>query len=130
MRVIIAGSRYFTNYGLLISESLKYIKELKSMGYNTSRETLEIISGTANGADKLGERFAMQFNLKLKQFPAKWNELGKKAGYVRNREMAIYASQDSDLGVLIAFWDGKSKGTKYMIDLARKHGLVVFIKKF
>ena len=130
MRVIIAGSRDFNDYALLIGSTIKYIKSLKELGYNTSREVLEIVSGTANGADKLGEKFATQFNLKLKKFPAKWNELGKRAGYVRNKEMAIYASEDSDLGVLIAFWDGESKGTKHMIDLAKKQGLVVFVKKF
>lgn len=128
MRIIIAGSRDFNNYKLLCEESIRYIKELKSLGYDTKREVVEIISGGARGADKLGELFAKQYKLGLKLIPANW-ELGKRAGYLRNKQMAEYASQDSDLGVLIAFWDGTSKGTKHMIDLANEYNLIVFIKK-
>jgi hypothetical protein len=55
----------------------------------------------------------------LKIFPAQWSIYGKGAGYIRNREMAQYAD------ALIAFWDGKSKGTKNMIDEAKKQGLII-----
>jgi hypothetical protein len=78
--------------------------------------------------DRLGEQFANEFNLKLIRFPADWDKLGRKAGYVRNEKMALYAKEDN--GVLIAFWDKSSKGTKHMIDLTNKHGLRVFVVKF
>lgn len=127
MRVIIAGSRTFNNYKFLKANCLKIFRQLKAEGYDTKRETLEIISGTARGTDRLGEQFAEEFNLKVVRFPADWN-LGKKAGFIRNRQMALYAKEDN--GVLIAFWDGVSKGTKSMINLANKHGLRVFVVKF
>ena len=127
MRVIIAGSRSFNDYEFLKTNCLNIFRQLKAEGYNTKRETLEIISGTAKGADKLGEQFAEEFNLKVVRFPADWS-LGKKAGFIRNRQMALYAEEDN--GVLIAFWDGVSKGTKSMINLANKHGLRVFVVKF
>ncbi|MCD7996506.1 MAG: SLOG family protein [Clostridiales bacterium] len=86
-----------------------------------------IISGTARGADKLGEYYAERTNLK-KRFPADWDNLGKRAGYVRNAEMAKYAAKE--VGVLIAFWDGISRGTKHMIDLANRYELEVHVVNF
>ena len=53
----------------------------------------------------------------ITQFPADWNKQGKAARYKRNEQMANYAN------ALIAFWDGKSKGTKHMIKLAKSRGL-------
>ena len=84
---------------------------------------LEIVSGTARGVDQLGERYALERGLKLKKFPANWDKYGRKAGYLRNKEMAEYAR------ILIAFWDGKSKGTKHMIDLAQKYGVFIIIER-
>lgn len=52
-------------------------------------------------------------------FKADWDKHGKAAGFKRNTEMAKYAD------ALIAFWDGKSKGTKHMIDTAKSHNLKV-----
>ena len=91
---------------------------------------MEIISGTAKGADKLGEAFADKCHIKVKRFPADWITYGKSAGYIRNEQMAKYAMSDNSYGVLIAFWDGKSKGTMHMINLAKKHGLEVHIVKY
>ncbi|WP_197026348.1 hypothetical protein [Polaribacter sp. Hel_I_88] len=58
------------------------------------------------------------------RFPAEWNKFGKAAGPVRNKEMAIYAD------ALIAFWDGKSRGTKNMIQLAKQNGLLLKVILF
>lgn len=87
-----------------------------------------IISGTARGADRLGELYAERTNSKIKRFPADWDNLGKRAGYVRNAEMAKYAAKG--IGVLVAFWDGKSKGTKHMIDLAKRYDLEIHVVNF
>jgi hypothetical protein len=110
VKIIIAGGRTFNNYNLL-SESCDKALSLQ--------KEIEIVSGTANGADKLGEKYAKEKGYSLKQFPADWNKHKKAAGYIRNEEMAKYAD------ALIAFWDGKSKGTKHMIDLAKQYNLKV-----
>src|SRR5699024_1423438 len=81
-----------------------------------------IISGTAQGADSLGEKFAHKYQIPVKRFPANWNCYGKKAGILRNRQMAQYASNN---GILIAFWDGQSPGTKNMIEISKDMGLKV-----
>lgn len=122
LRIIIAGSREFTDYNMLKREALNILKHM-----GRPKESIKIISGCARGADALGERFAKEFGLKVKRFPADWNGLGKRAGYVRNAEMAKYAVQEDNDGMLIAFWDGQSKGTKHMIDLAYKYGLEVYV---
>lgn len=133
MRIIIAGGRDFNDYELLAKECNRIFINLAQEGcfpvsVNESRRFIEIVSGTANGADRLGERFAQDYELAVKRFPADWNALGKRAGYVRNSQMAEYAKEDN--GVLIAFWNGISKGTRHMIDLAKKHGLKVFIVNY
>lgn len=150
MRIIIAGSRNFNDYNLLEKHCHIIFNQLAKEGYispliNESRFEIEIISGKAKeGADALGEEFAKKYKLKVIPFPANWNDLieipckikynkyGKPynvlAGLNRNEDMAIYASQD--MGVLIAFWDGKSKGTKHMIDMAKKYNLKRFIINF
>jgi len=122
MKIIIAGGRDFNDFEKLNKECITIIKEqLKPK----TRSEIEIVSGTANGADKLGEQFAEKYKIKVKQFAANWNLYGKSAGYKRNEQMAVYAKEDK--GVLIAFWDGKSRGTKHMIELAEKHELEVFV---
>ena len=133
MRIIIAGGRDFNDYEMLARECNHIFINLAQEGHfpinvNESRKFIEVISGTANGADKLGEKFAQDYKLIVKCFPANWNLYGKSAGYRRNEQMAIYAKEDN--GVLIAFWNGQSKGTKHMIDLAKKHGLKVFVVNY
>lgn len=110
-RVIIAGSRDFNDYDLL-EERCKEVLRLYMAFRNVT-----IISGHATGADTLGERFAKEYRLKSLIFPAQWQKHGRAAGPIRNQEMANMAD------AVIAFWDGKSRGTKNMIDLAEAKGL-------
>ncbi|MCD8387648.1 MAG: DUF2493 domain-containing protein [Bacteroidales bacterium] len=116
MNLIIAGCRDFNDYELLS-------REVKSFaGPFLSRVT--VVSGHAKGADKLGEKFAQENGLPLIIKPADWAAYGKAAGPKRNEEMARISS------ALVAFWDGQSRGTKNMIELARKHGLRVKVVRF
>lgn len=115
MKVIIAGGRNFSNYEKLYQICDKIL---------INRPVTEIVSGTARGADKLGERYGNDKGYNIKKFPADWNKYGKSAGYRRNEQMAVYAD------ILIAFWDGKSRGTKHMIDLANSYNLEVNVIYF
>src|SRR5690625_410128 len=120
-KIIVAGSRDFGDYELLKKELIQIITT-KSVTENI--EHFEIVSGTARGADTLGEKFAKEFGYFVKRFPADWNKLGKRAGYVRNAQMRDYAD------ACICFWDGESKGTKHMIDLAIEKNLEVFVVQY
>lgn len=121
-RVIIAGGRDFNDYNLLKETAHEIIAKYDN--------PIKIVSGTCRGADRLGEKYAYENQIRVERFPADWNKLGRSAGYVRNVEMAIYASDNDNIGVLIAFWDGKSKGTKHMIDAAKKYGLEIHVIRY
>lgn len=82
------------------------------------------MSGGAKGADTLGERYAEEKGFKVKRFPADWNIHGKKAGILRNEEMANYAD------TCVAFWDSQSKGTAHMIKRATELGLKVRVVRY
>lgn len=109
MKVIVAGGRDFNDY-----ETLKVNLDFL---FSQTNRTIEIVSGEANGADKLGEMYAAEKNLRVTTWPAQWDLYGKKAGYHRNMLMAKYATH------LVAFWDKKSAGTGMMIRIALEHNL-------
>lgn len=126
-RVIIAGGRDFNDYWLLEDNLMEWILDTYLQFHSIDEKaTIEFVSGKARGADSLGEKFAKTHDYKIKEFPADWNQYGKAAGPIRNRQMAEYAAQ-ADKGVLFAFWDGESLGTKSMIDLAKQYGLEVHV---
>jgi hypothetical protein len=100
MKTIIAGGRDFNDYHCLVTKCDNIL---------SLKPATEIISGGASGADSLGERYARERNIKITRFIPNWDKHGKKAGFLRNTEMANYAD------ALIAFWNGKSKGTFHMI---------------
>jgi len=80
-----------------------------------------VISGRARGADTLGEEWAKANNVPREVYPANWDLYGKSAGFIRNKQMAEVAE------ALIALWDGSSKGTSHMINIARAKGIRVYI---
>ncbi len=100
MKLIIAGSRSFTDYELLSEKAAKV---------NNFEEITEVVCGGAKGADILGKKWADENEIPVKLMPANWSKHGKAAGPIRNREMAEYAD------ALLVFWDGESPGTKNMI---------------
>ena len=115
MKIVIAGSRHFTNYEC----AEKFIDDcLLQLCIN---EEVIVLSGTCRGADKLGELYASKHSLTIKFYPPEWSKYGKGAGVIRNQEMAEYCD------VIICFWDGKSKGTKALIDYGNKLKKPLFV---
>lgn len=98
MKVIIAGSR-----------DIKDWESVYEAVFRSKFVITEVVSGAARGVDQYGELWGEAHNIPVKKFPADWNHYGKKAGSLRNAEMAKYAD------ALIAVWNGKSKGTFNMI---------------
>ena len=113
-KVIVAGSRSINDYEFVKNKLDQILK-------NKWTEDICILCGMAKGVDTLGEQYAIERRLYVKFFPADWDKHGNKAGYIRNTEMA----EEAD--ALVAFWDGESKGTKHMIDIANAKGLKVRI---
>ena len=108
--VIIAGSRGFSDYDLLCEKCDKI--------FSRRKPTL-ILCGEAKGADLLGKRYAKEHGIPVQSFPAQWDEYGKAAGMIRNKQMLAFAD------ALVAFWDGESRGTENMLDIAANKGIPV-----
>lgn len=110
MKTIIAGSRNIDEYRAILDA-------VEASGFSIT----EVVSGGARGIDTLGERYAQEKGIPVKVFPADWESYGRKAGIVRNQEMANYAE------ALIAIWDGNSPGTYNMIAEAQARNLKVYV---
>ena len=107
-RVVVAGSREFNDYNLLSSELDKFL---------AGKKNVTIVSGTARGADRMGEQYAAEHGYKIDQFPAEWSKYHQGAGPIRNLEMVKTAD------AVVAFWDNQSTGTKNIIDCAKQENI-------
>jgi len=110
MKVIVAGSRE----GFVARNVFEAIEE-------SNFTITEVVSGTARGVDKDGEYYAKTRNIPVKHFPADWDTFGKRAGFIRNEQMADYAD------ALVAVWDGKSRGTAHMIKVMEERGKPIHV---
>lgn len=116
-KVIIAGGRDFDN----TLAGFRKINKLIARISDDPEKDVTIIEGGAKGADRVGRLWAKEFGARCQTFKADWDTHGKRAGILRNCEMAEHATH------LIAFWDGESRGTKHMIEEARRKGLKVAV---
>ena len=118
MKLIIAGGRDFDDYHLLEKEVAYFITD------HLKAKSVEIVSGGAKGADKLAEYYAWQYKMKIHIFNADWQNHGKSAGPIRNEDMAKFSD------ACIVFWDGKSRGSANMINVAKRRGLQLKIVRY
>jgi hypothetical protein len=114
IKLIVAGGRDFNDY-ILMQEGFDAIMT----GYTNDQITL--VSGMAQGADQLAFKLAEDYGLDVIEMPADWNTHGKAAGPIRNDQMAKIGTH------LLVAWDGKSRGTKNMIEKALARRLTVKI---
>lgn len=115
MKMAIVGSRTFNDYDLLLKKCLDLVLQYKIK---------TIVSGGARGADSLAKKFANRYNLEFKEYLPDWNKNGRAAGMIRNRLII----EEAD--VVVAFWDGKSSGTKHSISLAHEEYKETFVVRF
>jgi hypothetical protein len=106
MKLAVIGSRDFNEYSLVE-------KEIKELEFQFGKITC-IVSGGAKGADELGKMYARRHRVPTEIYDADWSEYGKSAGMIRNKLII------DNCDVLIAFWDGVSRGTKHSIDLIKQ----------
>ncbi|MBQ2886036.1 MAG: DUF2493 domain-containing protein [Alphaproteobacteria bacterium] len=119
-RVIIAGGRDFDDYEYMSTKLNNLFKDQNVF----NNQAIKVISGMAKGADTLGIRYADEHKMTKILFPANWKAYPRIVGFLRNTDMLSIATH------LIAFWDGKSNGTKHMIDIAQEKGIPVWIFKY
>lgn len=113
----VVGSRSFRDYELL-SQWIDFAAHYVLL------TTVEIVSGGARGADRLARKWAEDNGVTYKEYPAEWDHYGKRAGMVRNLEIVARAD------TVLAFWDGKSTGTKDTINKAVRAKKPVIIVPF
>lgn len=104
MRVAVIGSR-----GLLVEDLGKYLPDA----------TTEIISGGAKGVDASAREYALRHGLKLTEYLPEYSRYGRAAPLKRN----ITIIENADL--VLAFWDGMSRGTKFVIDSCKKRNIPI-----
>lgn len=114
-RAIVCGSRDIESQDLL-TQCLD--------AFGTSRPLTTIISGGASGVDTLAKHHATTNGIEFVEMKANWTRHGRAAGFKRNAEMLKELGAG---GVVIALWDGKSRGTKHMLEIAEKGGYEVWL---
>ena len=119
-KVIIAGGRDFDDYEYMSTKLDELFKDQNVF----NNKVIKVISGMAKGADTLGIRYADKHKLTKILFPANWKEYPCIAGFLRNNDMLSIATH------LIAFWDGKTSGTKHMIEIAKMKGIPVWVFEY
>ena len=108
MKILVCGSRHY----LIYPEFKKYLEEM---------DVTSMVSGGAQGADYLAQKYAEEKGIPIFIYPADWEKHGRAAGPIRNKQMLDEGKPD----MVIAFWDRHSKGTKNMMDQAKKAGVPV-----
>lgn len=114
MKLIVAGSRWLKN----VDQVFRYLDYIHS-----KIPIEEIVCGEARGPDRFGSQWAFQNNIKVVSFIPKWDELGKKAGILRNMEMGDYAAAG------LVFWMDSRRGARHMIDYLTTLGKPVLWRK-
>ena len=116
-RVVVAGCRNYTDH----EEAIAFLDA--RLAHIPIDKQIVILSGGADGADSIGEAYAREKGFPVEKYPADWKRYGKRAGPIRNRQMA----QACDL--VICFWDGQSRGTGSMIQEAKKANKPLVLKR-
>lgn len=117
IKLIVAGGRDFLDRD-------RFNSAMRSFECDNEGLPDAILSGMARGADQMGVDYAMENNIQILPFPALWHRHGRSAGPIRNRQMARNATH------LLAFWDGRSRGTRDMIQVAEDMKLNVRIARY
>ena len=132
-KIIIAGGRDFTLIDSIHYELYKLIQD----GHLPNK--LELVCGMAKGADITAKKLFNTHHLKVHKRPADWQDMTTPCVPKHNKYGGLYNAlagmkrnhaMGDEADVLLAFWDGKSKGTKDMIDYMTKLGKPVFVVNY
>lgn len=118
MRILVCGSRTWDQPHLIEGALFDALRESPQ-----PKHPFTIIQGMAKGADLQARKIAVKNSWPVEDYPADWQRYGRAAGFIRNQQMLDEGKPD----LVLAFWDGKSKGTLHMIDAAKKAGIKVEI---
>jgi len=117
-KIAVVGSRNYNNKKEFFAIMQRLLKN-----FDLGQE-IEFVSGGAKGADSFAKDFADEVGISITEYLPNWDKYGKKAGFVRNKDIW----KNADFG--IAFWDGKSKGTKHSFDIAKSLGKILVVYNY
>lgn len=117
MRVLISGDRNYKRAATIYAL-------LAGLRHSHPGDELVVIQGEARGADTLARQSAESLGIKVESYPAKWDEYGRFAGHIRNKQMLDEGQPD----VVFCFHDDleNSKGTGHMARAAKEAGVPVY----
>ena len=115
-RLLITGSRYFNDAGLMSAAISDAVSTLRGFGF----DRVVLVHGGARGADMLAAHIGKSMGLEIEAHPARWDVYGKAAGPVRNKEMVELGAD-----LVLAFPVGESRGTRGCMRLARERGCAI-----
>lgn len=113
--ILITGGRSFHDY-----EELK--NKCNELLINKRNKNITVVTGTSMGTDELARNYARDNNFDLKIYKTEWEKHGRRAAYVRTRDMQNFIKNQTDSGEII-FWNGHTKGTEYHIKLAKENNV-------
>lgn len=113
-RVLVCGGREYAD-----KERVGRVLDAVYAGAQSAGKDVSIIHGNARGADLLADQYAREKSLRVLAFPADWDAHGKRAGYIRNKQML----DEGKPHAVIAFPGGN--GTRMMVGLAKRYGIPV-----
>lgn len=116
MNIAVVGSREFNDEEFIWNKLEQLFEE-----HDLIKKDITIISGGAYGVDSIAEEYADNNNIDKIIFPADWGAYGKQAGFIRNYKIV----DNSDM--IIAFWDGISRGTAHTIEVAKNRDVPIQI---
>ena len=114
MKLAIVGSRTVTDLAMVCAEADVI---------HASTPVAELISGGAQGADSLGEAWAMARGIPVRRLIPDWKKHGRAAGVIRNTDIVKQADK------VVAFWDGTSRGTRDTIGKARRADKLMYVRR-
>jgi hypothetical protein len=116
VNIAVVGSRTYKNEDYILNNILETLKK-----ENLSIENIVVFSGGAKGVDTIAAESMKEMGAKVNEIIPNWKKYRKAAGIVRNKELV------SNADIVIAFWDGRSRGTKNSINLAKKYKRKLYV---
>jgi hypothetical protein len=114
--IAVVGSRTYKNEEYILDNVLETLKK-----ENLSIDNIVVFSGGAKGVDTIAANAMKRMGVEVREIIPNWKKYRRAAGIVRNKELV------SNADIVIAFWDGRSRGTKNSINLAKKYRRKLYV---
>lgn len=116
VNIAVLGSRTYSNEKYIVDNILEVLKKEE-----LSIESIVVFSGGAKGVDTIAVKSMKEMGARVNEIIPNWKKFKKSAGIIRNQKIV------NEADIVIAFWDGRSRGTKHSINLAKKYRRKLYV---